>query len=97
MAKGEGEAGLSAHEAKRYTKRARAPRVISEPATYTVIDSDGREISGGFSVIRALCPKVKGTTLHRRLANGERKVAELRKPANGRSGSAKKSKHAFKK
>lgn len=86
---------LSANEAKKVLKRARAPRQIARPMEYTVILEDGTEQTGSLNTVQKLCPKVPSSTLHRRLASGERKIAVLKRPANGRCGSQKNRRKPF--
>jgi hypothetical protein len=52
---------------------------------YTVYDENS-QITGTFQVIAKLCPKVAHSTLHRRLATGERRVAKLNRPPENKTG-----------
>lgn len=82
----DGGKGLSAAGARRIEHRAQKVRLIDPPLQFTVKDAKGKEHKGTFKVIAALCPKVKKTTLKRRLDSGERNLDRLRRPPEAKQG-----------
>jgi hypothetical protein len=72
--------GFSAAGARKIDRRVQKVRLIDPPLQFTVKDEKGKEHKGTFKVIAALCPKVKTTTLKRRLDSGERDLLRLRRP-----------------
>lgn len=73
-------AALSAHSAGAVIKRVKPIPVRSQANIYKVIDEKTNTITEGtFKIIAALCPKIKTNTLKRRLINGDRTLALLRR------------------
>jgi len=81
MAEGGEATGLSAAGARKITRRVEKIRMIAPPAKYTVTDSKTgvKHEEVAFKTVSALCPKIKSSTLKRRLENGERDLAVLRR------------------
>jgi hypothetical protein len=72
---------LSAARAGKIQRRTKPVRQIAEAATYTVHDpATGATHEGTLKTVIALCPKVKTSTLKRRLDAGERDLKQLRRP-----------------
>lgn len=72
---------LSAARAGKIQRRVKPVRQIATAATYTVHDpATGTTHEGPLKTILGLCPKVKTSTLKRRLDAGERDLAQLRRP-----------------
>lgn len=73
--------GMSAAQARRQIKRAKAPRERSAPRQFT-IHREGQVVldHGTLKDVRALLPKVKASLLTRRLDGGERDYDRLARP-----------------
>jgi hypothetical protein len=76
---GDQEKGLSAAGARKIIRRCKKVRLIEPPTQYVVTDKRGNKHTGTFKTVATLCPKVKTSTLRRRLENGERSLDQLRR------------------
>jgi hypothetical protein len=71
--------GLSAAKARSINKRVKREPLIAPPAKYNIRDGLTTLEGLAFKAVAALCPKISGSTLKRRLDKGERDLAALRK------------------
>lgn len=73
--------GMSAAQARRQVKRAKAPRERSEPRQFTIRKEGVTVLElGTLRDVRALLPEVKASLLTRRLDGGERDYDRLSRP-----------------
>lgn len=73
--------GMSAAQARRQIKRAKAPRERSAPRRFTIKRNDQIVLEeGSLGDVRKLLPKVKASLLTRRLDGGERDYDRLARP-----------------
>lgn len=79
------EGGFSAAKAKHITRRVKKEPLIAPAAKYTVIDGNTMH-TGTFKVVAMLCPGIAVSTLKRRLDNGERDCAKLRRAPEPKQG-----------
>lgn len=73
--------GMSAAQARRQIKRAKAPRERSAPRQFTIRRNEEIVLDNGtLKDVRELLPKVKASLLTRRLDGGERDYDRLARP-----------------
>jgi hypothetical protein len=89
MATGEQHKGLSAAAAGHVVRRTAKVRLIEPASIYTITnvpidceETGGKIIgtaTGTFKIVARLCPKIKTSTLKRRLDGGERDLLQLQR------------------
>lgn len=73
--------GMSAAQANRHVKRAKAPSSRAAPRQFTIRRKDAVVLdAGSLADVRALLPGVKSSLLARRLDSGERDYDRLARP-----------------